>query len=68
MLSPVDESLFFDFAHFKLIISNIIKIVEFFLELKSPQLAQFIKSINLLCLVFLTREFLFVVFYLQETQ
>ena len=42
--------------------------MEFFSELKSPQLAQFIKSINLLCLVFLTRGFLFVVFYLQETQ
>ena len=44
-----------DFTHFKLIISKIIKIVEFFI-------------FNLLCLAFLTLEFSFSVILLQLTQ
>ena len=33
-----------------------------------PQIVQFDKSINLFCLVFLTLEFLFAVFFLQQIQ
>ena len=38
------------------------------LDLSMPQIVQFDKRINLLCLVFLAVEFLFAVFFLQLTQ
>ena len=54
-----------DFIHFKLI-----KIVEFFFFIKVdfclPQKAQFDKSINLFCLVFLFLEFSLAVYLLQK--
>ena len=36
--------------------------------MKLPQIAQFDKSINLFCLVFLTLELSFAVYFLQLTQ
>ena len=56
-----------DFIHFKLAI----KIVGFFIFSKSqfflPQRAQFGNCINLFCLVFLTFEFSFAIYFLQLT-